>query len=155
MARPATPPTIPPTRSCVGGAPLPPAPPFELDEGEGVGAVLPELPLPPAPAALALDITDANDAWLESCDDAGADPDVASVAGVNVVCSELVPEAWVWRDALGFVASEMKVIIVEMLANEDCDTVGSAEREGDKVPDSELSLLGFEDVVVEADIVPL
>lgn len=47
--------------------------------------MLPELPLPPAPAALALDITDANDAWLESCDDAGADPDVASVAGVNVV----------------------------------------------------------------------
>ena len=61
MAKPATPPTIPPTRSCVGGALLPPELPLELDEGEGVGDVLPELPLPPAPAVLALDITDAND----------------------------------------------------------------------------------------------
>ena len=75
MAKPATPPTIPPTRSCVGGAPLPPELPFEPDEGGGVGAVVPELPLPPAPAALALDTAEATDAWLESCDDAGVDVD--------------------------------------------------------------------------------
>lgn len=73
---------MPPTRSCVGGAPLPPEPPFELDE---VGAVLPELPCPPTPAALALDVTDAIDAWLESCDNAGVDVDVKSVVGVDVI----------------------------------------------------------------------
>ena len=86
MARPATPPTMPPTRSCVGGAPLPPEPPFEFDEGGGVGVVFPELPFPPTPAALALDNTDASDAWLESGDDADVDTDVASVPGVDVVC---------------------------------------------------------------------
>ena len=110
MAKPATPPTIPPTRSCVGGALLPLVPPFELDEGVGVGAVLSDLPFPPAPAALALDITDANDAWLESCKDADADTNVANVAGVDVVCWELVPEARIWSDALDFVASEVKAI---------------------------------------------
>lgn len=66
-----------------------------------------------------------------------------------------VPEAKFWRDALGFVASEMEAITAEMLANEDCDAVGSARKERDMVPDSELRVLGFEDVVVEADIVPL
>lgn len=44
----------------------------------------------------------------------------------------------------------MEAIIAEMLANEDCDAVGSARKERDMVPDSELRLLGFEDVVVEA-----
>lgn len=86
MAKPATPPTIPPTRSCVGGAPLPPESPFELDEAVGVGAVVPELPLPPAPAALALDITEAIDAWLENCEDAVVDTVAESVLGVDVIC---------------------------------------------------------------------
>ena len=86
MAKPATPPTIPPTRSCVGGALLPPEPPFELDEGAGVGAVLPVLPFPPAPAALALDITDADDAWLESCGDADVNANVENVTGVDINC---------------------------------------------------------------------
>lgn len=77
---------MPPTRSCVGGAPLPPEPPFELDGVVGLGAVLPELPCPPAPAALTLEITDAIDAWLESCGDAGVDTNVESVVGVDVIC---------------------------------------------------------------------
>ena len=62
MAKPATPPTIPPTRSCVGGASLSPEPPFVLDEGGVVGAELPGVLFPPAPTTLALDITDASDA---------------------------------------------------------------------------------------------
>lgn len=86
MAKPATPPTIPPTRSCVGGAPLPLEPPFELDEGGVVGAVLPELLFPPAPVAPALDITDASDAWLENCDDADVESAAVSVVGIDVVC---------------------------------------------------------------------
>ena len=53
---------MPPTRSCDGGAPLPPEPPFELVEGVGVGVLLPELPFPPAPTTLVLDTADANDA---------------------------------------------------------------------------------------------
>ena len=93
MAKPATPPTIPPTRSRVGGAPLPLEPPFELDEGGGVGAVLTEFSFPPAPAALALDSMDANDDWLESCDDADVDTDVERVIDVDVGCLELMPEA--------------------------------------------------------------
>ena len=56
-----------------------------FDEGGGVGFVFPELPFPPAPAALALDNTDANDAWLESGGDADVDTDVASVP-VDVIC---------------------------------------------------------------------
>ncbi len=142
MARPATPPTMPPTRSCVGGAPLLPELPFEVDEGGGVGAVLPELPempFPPAPTTPALDITDDDDAWFENCDDADADADtdVASVAGVDVVRSELVTEARFW-DTLGLVAPEMEAIIAEMLAIEDCDAIGSARRKEDAVLDSEL-----------------
>lgn len=112
--------------------------------------MLPEFPFPPAPAALALDITDADDAWLESCDDAIVDADAASVVGVDVICSELVPEAVFWEDALGFVALETEAIIAEMLAVEDCDAVGSTRREGNMVPDSIFRLLGLEDVVVGA-----
>ena len=74
---------MPPTSTGVGGAPLPPELLFE-PEG-GVGAVLPELPFTPALAALALDIADANDTWLESCDDADVVIDVANVVGVDVV----------------------------------------------------------------------
>ena len=37
-----------------------------------------------------------------------------------------------------------------MLANEDCDAVGSARREGEMVPDSKFRLLGYEDVVAGA-----
>ena len=55
-----------------------------------------------------------------------------------------------WRDALGFLASEIEVIKAEMLANEDCDAVVSARREGNMELDSEFRLLGFEDVVVKA-----
>lgn len=47
MVRPATPPTIPPTSTGVGGALLPPVPPFELDVGEGAVAVFPGPPTPP------------------------------------------------------------------------------------------------------------
>ena len=61
-----------------------------------------------------------------------------------------MPEAKLWRDALGFVASEVKATTEEMLANEDCDAVGSERRVGDIVPDSVVKLIGFEDVVVEA-----
>lgn len=111
---------------------------------------MPDLPFPPAPAALALDTTDANDAWLESCEDADADTNVANAAGVDVVCWELVPEARIWSDALDFVASEMKAITAEVLANEDCDAVVSASREVDMVPDSIFRLFGYEDVVAEA-----
>ena len=95
IARPATPPTMPPTRSCVGGVPLPPELLFELDEVGEVGAVAPELPLPPAPAAVttALEIADASDAWLENCDDTDVDTDVKSVAGVDVICAELALKA--------------------------------------------------------------
>lgn len=56
-----------------------------------------------------------------------------------------MPEARFWRDAL-----EMEAIIAEMLANEDCDAVGSARRDEDIVPNSEFRLVGCEDVVVEA-----
>lgn len=66
-----------------------------------------------------------------------------------------MPEAKFWKDALGFVTADMEAIIAEMLANEDCEAVGSARKEGDMVPDSELRLLEIEDVVVEADKVPL
>ena len=112
--------------------------------------MLPRLLFPPAPAALALDIPDANDAWLESCDDADVKNDVVSVAGVEVIGPEVVPEARLWREALGFVAPEMKAIEAETLATEDCDAVASARREEDMVPTSEFRLLGFEEVVVEA-----
>ena len=75
------------------------------------------------------------------------DTNVANVADVDAICSELVPEARFWRDALGFVASEMEANAAEMLAVEDCDAVGSPRKEGDMVPDSEFRLL---EVVVEA-----
>lgn len=61
-----------------------------------------------------------------------------------------MPEARLWRDELGFVASEMEAIIEEMLAIEDCDVVVGAERKAEIVVDSEFRLLGFEDVVVAA-----
>ena len=82
-----------------------------------------------------------------SCDDADVDTDVTGVAGVDVFRSELVPKARFWRDALGFVASEMEAIIAERLAIEDCDVVGGAERKADIVLDSEYKLLRVEDVV--------
>ena len=152
IAKPATPPTIPPTRSCVGGAPLPLPlePTFEFDEGVEVGAVLPELLFPPAPAALALDVIDASDAWLASCDEAGVNVDVASVADVKDTWAELVTEARLWRDPLGLVALEKIPVIAEMLANEDCEAVGSAKLEEDRVFDSVFTLLEYEDVVVAA-----
>ena len=112
--------------------------------------MLPDWPFPPAPAALALDITDATDAWLEGCENADVDINVASVAGVDVICTELVPEARFERDELGFPALEIEAITAEMLRIDDCDAVGSAKTEGDMVPDSEYWLLGLEDVVVEA-----
>lgn len=56
-----------------------------------------------------------------------------------------MPEARFWRDTLGFVVSEMEAIRAEMLANEDCDAVGSARRDEDIVPNSELRLVGCED----------
>lgn len=61
-----------------------------------------------------------------------------------------MPEARFWSDALGFVVAEMEAIIAEMPANEDCDAIGSARRDGDIVPDSDFRLVVFEDVVVEA-----
>ena len=142
---------MPPTRSCVGGVPLPPELLFEL-EGGGVGFVVPELPLPPAPATLtlALEIADANDAWLEDCEDTDADTDVASVAGVDIVCAELALEASFWKDVLGFVDLEIEAMIAETLVIEDCDAVGSGRREEDIVLDSELRLLGLKENVVEA-----
>ena len=93
IAKPATPPTMPPTRACVGGAPPPPELLLELGDGEGVGAVVPELPLPPAPGAIGLDIADAKDAWLESCEDADVDSGVADEAGMDVIPSRLVVDA--------------------------------------------------------------
>lgn len=119
MAKPATPPTMPPTSTGVGGAPLPPELPFEPEEGGGVGVVLPELPFVPGPATLALDITDAKDAWLESCDDADVVIDVANVVGADVIPRELVLEARFWRDVLGFVTLEIEATIAEILASED------------------------------------
>ena len=59
-----------------------------------------------------------------------------------------MPEARFWTDALELVASEMRDIVAEILANVDCDAVGSVRKARDLVPDSELRLLGFEDVVV-------
>ena len=59
-------------------------------------------------------------------------------------------EARFWRDELGFVASEIEAIIEEMLAIEDSDVVVGARRKAEIVLDSEFSLLGFEDDVVEA-----
>lgn len=44
----------------------------------------------------------------------------------------------------------MEAIRAEMLAKEDCDAIGSATRDEDIVPDSELRLVGFDNVVVEA-----
>ena len=41
-------------------------------------------------------------------------------------------------------------MIADMLVTDDCDAVGSGRRERDMVIDSELRLLGFKDVVVEA-----
>lgn len=155
IAKPATPPTIPPTRSCVGGAPLPLEPTFEFDEGVGVGAVLPELLFPPTPAALVLDVMDANDAWLASCDEDGVNIDVASVAGIEDVCAELVTEARLWMDALGFVELEKIPVVAEMLTSEDCEAVGSEKIEEDGGFDSVFTLLDNDDVVVEADVVPL
>ena len=155
IAKPATPPTIPPTRSCVGGAPLPPEPTFEFDEGVGVGAVLPELLFPPAPAALVLDVMDANDAWLASCDEDGVNKDVANVAGVEDTCAELVTEARLWMDALGLVELEKIPVVEEMLANEDCEAEGRAKIEEDRVFDCVFTVLECDDddddvVVVEA-----
>ena len=45
----------------------------------------------------------------------------------------------------------MEAIMAEMLGNEVCDAVGSANREADTVPEFVFTLLGFEDVVVEAE----
>lgn len=47
MTKPATPPTIPPTRTGVGGDPLPPDPAPELDVDEGAEPVLLGPPAPP------------------------------------------------------------------------------------------------------------
>ena len=45
----------------------------------------------------------------------------------------------------------MEATIAEMLATEYCDVVGRARRTADVVLDSELRMLGFDDVKVEAE----
>ena len=112
--------------------------------------MLPELLFPPAPAALVLDVMDANDAWLASCDEDGVNIDVASVAGVEDVCAELDTEARLWMDALGLVELDKIAVVAEMLGREDCEAVGNAKIEEDRVFDSVFTLLECDDVAVEA-----
>lgn len=93
MAAPATPPTIPPTRTGVGGVLLPPEPPPELDVGEGAVPVLLVPPTPPAtvPVLEALpDTEDADADWLKNCDE--ADADEARLVGLVVVWVAYDPE---------------------------------------------------------------
>lgn len=52
MTRPATPPTIPPTSTGVGGAPPPPDIALGVEVGDWVGAGLPLLPFPAPPTTL-------------------------------------------------------------------------------------------------------
>lgn len=94
-AAPATPPTIPPTRTGVGGVLLPPDPLPELVVGEGAAAVLPEPPTPPAPMPELEgppEFEDAEPDWLESCDDT----EDVSMVGVEVICAEDIPELRPW-----------------------------------------------------------
>ena len=137
-AKPATPPTIPPTSTGVGGALSFPEPLRELEVGVAAVPVL-EPPMPPAPAPL-LDAAVAADAedWLASDDDA----DALRVVGVAVI-----PELRDWPlriDVIKPLRVEAGATIEEILAMDACDAVDSAKRNAMAL-DCELRLLRLDD----------
>jgi hypothetical protein len=137
ITKPATPPTIPPTSTGVGGALLFPEPLPEL--GVDVAAVpVFEPPMPPAPTPV-LEATLAADAedWLAIDNDADA-----SRVGVAVS-----PELRDWSLRVD-VAKPLKVeaaaAIEEILAMDACDAVDCAKRNAMAL-DSELRALRLDD----------
>ena len=167
MAAPATPPTMPPTRTGVGGVLLPPEPPPELDVGEGAVAVavLPLLPTPPAPRLVLDAVPDNEEAdadWLRRCDDAGVDE--VRVLGVETICVEDNPELRSWLLRVE-VANPLRLDVPEVKAAKDstlnlevCEVVDCRGTELVTALDPELRLLRLEnadDAADAADVVIL
>ncbi len=160
MAAPATPPTMPPTRTGVGGVLLPPEPDPELDVGEGAVevAVLPLLPMPPAPTPVLEAVPDNEEAdadWLRGCDD--ADVDEARVVGVETICVEDNPElrSWLLRvevaNPLRLCVPEVKAAKDSTLDMEACEVVDCRGTELVTALDPKLRLLRLEDADDAAD----
>ena len=138
-AKPATPPTIPPTSTGVGGALSFPEPFRELEVGAAAVPVL-EPPMPPAPAPVfdAALAADAEEDWLASDDDA----DALRVVGVAVI-----PELRDWplrEDVVKPLRVEAAAAIEEILAIDVCDAVDCAKRNAMAL-DCELRLLRLDD----------
>ena len=79
MVAPATPPTMPPASTDAEGVLLPPDPPPELDVGEAAAAVVLAPPMPPAPTPVleASPERELEYAWLDDCEGAEVDVNVA------------------------------------------------------------------------------
>ncbi len=164
MAKPAIPPTTPPTSWGTGGALLPPDPAPELDVGEVdvPVALVPPTPLTskPVPEVAVPDAADADD--CESCDDADAESEV----GEDVICPEVMPEMLrpvlvAVAKPLGFCDAEAKVAKAFMLLIDASDAEACADKEADMALASELRLVMLIDAeapepdIVVADVVKL
>jgi hypothetical protein len=136
IAAPATPPTMPPTRTGVGGTLPPPEPPPELDVGEGgVAVAVLEVPLaPPAPRPVLEEAPDDEEAdadWLRNGDD--GEGDEVRVTGVELICVEDNPELkpWVFRvevaNPLGLDVPDGKVAKESTLDGEACEVTDCRE----------------------------
>ena len=157
---PATPPTIPPARTDVGGVLLPPEPPPDVDVGEAPVAVLLAPPAPPAPPEVLEGVSnaeepEADDArlWedIEADVDRNVEDDAEDEVSVGIFDVEDNPELEVNVDVekpLRLRVAEARAARDWELDREACDAADAVERELAVALPSEVTLLILDDVAM-------